>query len=171
MIENYHYFCGMKNDVSSIKASFPALNLPAAELNLTQGEDGSVKVFDPLRRRRVRLTPEEWVRQHFTSYLIHTKGYPAGLLGNEVTVELNGMNKRCDTVLYDVERQPRMIVEYKAPTVALTQRVFDQVWRYNTVLRVEWLIVSNGLQHIICRLNKETGTYEFLPQVPAYAAL
>lgn len=154
-----------------MELSFPALNLPAADLSVSHDENGGVTVFDPLRRRRVRLTPEEWVRQHFTAYLIHHLGYPAGLLGNEVTISLNGMTRRCDSVLYDTNRQPRMIVEYKAPTVALTQRVFDQVWRYNTVLRVEWLVVSNGLKHIVCHLDKTKGTYEFVPQVPDYVSL
>ena len=128
-------------------------------------------VFDPLRRRRVRLTPEEWVRQHFTAYLIHEKGYPAGLLGNEVSLAQNGMTRRCDSVLYGLDRTPRMIVEYKAPTVPLTQKVFDQVWRYNMVLKVEWLIISNGIQHIACHLDKEKGTYAFLEEVPAYKSL
>jgi hypothetical protein len=156
----------MMNDAPS----YPTLNLPAADLRLRE-EDGVTMVLDPLRRRYVRLTPEEWVRQHFTAYLIQQKSYPAGLLGNEVTIALNGMSRRCDTVLYGLDRQPRMIIEYKAPTVALTQKVFDQVWRYNTVLRVEWLVISNGLQHIVCHLDKTKGTYEFLPQVPEYSEL
>ena len=150
--------------------SYPTLNLPAADLHLRE-EDGVAMVLDPLRRRYVRLTPEEWVRQHFTAYLIQQKSYPAGLLGNEVAIALNGMSRRCDTVLYGLDRQPRMIIEYKAPTVALTQKVFDQVWRYNTVLRGEWLVISNGLQHIVCHLDKTKGTYEFLPQVPEYSEL
>lgn len=150
--------------------SYPPLNLPPAELRLEQ-TDAAITVFDPLRRRRVRLTPEEWVRQHFTAFLIHHKGYPAGLLGNEVSLTLNGMTRRCDSVLYGLDRQPRMIIEYKAPSVKITQKVFDQIWRYNMVMRVEWLIVSNGLQHIVCHLDKENGTYAFLPEFPDYAAL
>lgn len=150
--------------------SYPPLNLPPAELRLEQ-TDAAITVFDPLRRRRVRLTPEEWVRQHFTAFLIHHKGYPAGLLGNEVSLTLNGMTRRCDSVLYGLDRQPRMIIEYKAPSVKITQKVFDQIWRYNMVMRVEWLIVSNGLQHIVCHLDKENGTYAFLPELPDYAAL
>lgn len=150
--------------------SYPTLNLPPADLHIEQAEGGAT-VFDPLRRRHVRLTPEEWVRQHFTAYLIHHKGYPAGLLGNEVSLTINGMTRRCDSVLYGLDRQPRMIIEYKAPTVALTQRVFDQVWRYNMVMRVEWLIVSNGLQHIVCHLDKERGSYVFLNEVPSYESL
>lgn len=147
--------------------SYPPLNLPAADLRIESGDSGYT-VFDPLRRRRVRLTPEEWVRQHFTAYLIQHKGYPAGLLGNEVSLTINGMTRRCDSVLYGLDRLPRMIIEYKAPSVALTQKVFDQVWRYNTVMRVEWLIVSNGLQHIVCHLDKEKGTYRFLSEVPEF---
>ncbi|MBR4534958.1 MAG: type I restriction enzyme HsdR N-terminal domain-containing protein [Bacteroidaceae bacterium] len=157
----------MKTD---FEQRFPPLNLPAAPLQF--GEKGGwPTVFDSLRRRFVRLTPEEWVRQHFTSYLIREKGYPAGLLGNEVSLTLNGMARRCDSVLYGLDGQPRMIVEYKAPTVPLTQKVFDQIYRYNLVMRVEWLVISNGLQHVCCHLDIAAGTYEFVPQVPAYEDL
>ncbi len=157
----------MKTD---FEQRFPPLNLPAAPLQF--GEKGGLPtVFDSLRRRFVRLTPEEWVRQHFTTYLIREKGYPAGLLGNEVSLTLNGMARRCDSVLYGLDGQPRMIVEYKAPTVPLTQKVFDQIYRYNLVMRVEWLVISNGLQHVCCHLDIAAGTYEFVPQVPAYEDL
>ena len=153
-----------------VESLYATLNLPAADLRLGE-KNGQPTVLDPLRRRHVRLTPEEWVRQHFTSFLIHHKGYPAGRLGNEVTLNVNGLSRRCDTVLYGHDREPLMIIEYKAPTVAVTQKVFDQVWRYNTVLRVEWLVVSNGLKTIVCHLDKATGTYAFLPEVPEYDAL
>lgn len=151
-------------------APLPLLNLPPAELRVSS-ENGHATVLDPLRRRHVRLTPEEWVRQNFTAYLIHHLGYPAGLLANEVSLQLNGMARRCDTVLYGRDLQPRMIIEYKAPSVALTQKVFDQICRYNMVLRVGWLVVSNGLQHVCCRIHTNAGTYEFVPQVPAYEDL
>lgn len=146
------------------------LQLPPASLK-TVCRDGKTLVFDPLRKRYVTLTPEEWVRQHFVSFLINHRHYPITLLGNEVSITLNGMSKRCDTILLGPDRKPRMIVEYKRPTVALTQRVFDQIWRYNLVLKVKWLVLSNGIQHVVCRLDKEKGTYEFLPQVPDYNEL
>ena len=146
------------------------LNLPHAELRLRQ-TDARTEVLDALRRRWVRLTPEEWVRQHFVRYLIDHRGYPAGRVGNEVSLRLNGTARRCDSVVFDSAGQPLMIVEYKAPTVALTQRVFDQVARYNIVLRTPWLVVSNGLQHACCHLNLDTGTYAFLPEIPEYDAL
>ena len=157
----------MKTD---FRQKYPPLNLPPAPLRLSE-QDGEPAVFDPLRRRIVRLTPEEWVRQHFTSFLILEKKYPAGLLGNEVSLTLNGTARRCDSVVYGLDGLPRMILEYKAPTVALTQKVFDQISRYNIVLRVEWLIVSNGLQHICCHVDIEKGTYEFVSQVPSYEEL
>ena len=148
----------------------PPLNLPEAPLRFGT-EKGHATVLDPLRRRFVRLTPEEWVRQNFTAYLIAHKGYPAGLLANEVSLELNGMARRCDTVLYGLDRRPRMIIEYKAPRVALTQKVFDQISRYNLVLRVEWLVVSNGLQHVVCHLDLNAQTYSFMQNVPEYGEL
>ena len=147
-----------------------ALNLPPAALKLTQ-RDGHDYVFDPLRRRHIRLTPEEWVRQHFVHFLIHHLGYPQGMLANEVSLTLNQTTKRCDTVLYDHEARPRMIVEYKAPTVAVSQRTFDQICRYNMVLQVQYLIVSNGLRHYCCRLDYEKGGYVFLEDIPAYETL
>ena len=125
-----------------------ALNLPAFDARITQ-RNGKNVIFDVIRRRYVALTPEEWVRQHFTHFLLKEKGYPQGLLANEVQINLNGTRKRCDTVLYNRDLTARMIVEYKAPTVEITQAVFDQITRYNMVLKVDYLIVSNGLNHYL----------------------
>ena len=147
---------------------YPALNLPPAALRFGCA-DGQPTVFDPLRRRFVRLTPEEWVRQHFTAYLTSHLGYPSGLLANEVSLSLNGTARRCDSVLYGRDGRPRMIVEYKAPHVALTQKVFDQICRYNIVLRVRWLVVSNGRQTVCCRVDLDSGPYAFVPQLPSPA--
>ena len=143
------------------------LNLPPAALRLSQRE-GHTMVFDFLRRRYVKLTPEEWVRQHFVHYLVNHKGYPQELLANEVSLALNSTSKRCDTVLYDKEARPLAIVEYKAPNIQLTQKVFDQITRYNIVMRVPFLMVSNGLQHYCCRVDYETNAYTFLPEIPPY---
>lgn len=148
----------------------PQLNLPTAPLRLKQ-EGAKTCVFDILRRRWIQLTPEEWVRQHFVHFLLAQRGYPQGLLANEVSLSLNQTKKRCDTVLYDNLARPRMIVEYKAPNIAISQRTFDQISRYNIVLRVPYLIVSNGLRHFCCRIDYERGTYGFLPDIPAYNEL
>ena len=148
-----------------------ALNLPPIQPRLAERADGRPAIFDVIRRRYVALTPEEWVRQHFVHYLLEHKGYPSALLANEVQLTLNGMSRRCDTVLYRRDRTPRLIVEYKAPEVEITQRVFDQITRYNMVLRADYLVVSNGLQHYCCRLDYHRHSYSFLRDIPAYGEL
>lgn len=147
-----------------------SLNLPDFQVKIAV-TDGKKMVFDPLRRKYVALTPEEWVRQHFVHFLIQHKGYPSGLLANEVQLTLNGTRKRCDTVLYDRTRTPRMIIEYKAPTVPITRQVFDQITRYNIVLKVDYLIVSNGLEHYCCKVDYERLCCNFLKEIPDYATL
>lgn len=147
-----------------------ALNLPVADVRLRQGDKG-VEIFDPLRKKWLIVTPEEWVRQHFTAFLRDRLGYPAGLMANEVSINLNGTAKRCDTVIYDNSLRPVMIVEYKAPTVAITQAVFEQIGRYNLVLGVEYLTVSNGLSHFCCRLDRESRRFKFLREIPRYPEL
>lgn len=149
----------------------PRLNLPPFAPQLRRGGRGEVQIFDPLRRRWLVLTPEEHVRQAFTAHLISSLGYPAGLMANEVSLTLNSTSRRCDTVLFDRERHPLMIIEYKAPSVGITRKVFDQIVRYNMVLRARWLIVSNGLRHYCCRVDYDTRSVEFLPGIPPFEAL
>ena len=147
-----------------------SLNLPTFNAKIGV-KDGKRVIFDAIRHRYVALTPEEWVRQHFVHYLLKHKGYPRMLMANEVQLALNGTKKRCDTVLYKRDLTPQMIVEYKAPHVAITQAVFNQICRYNMVLRVDYLVVSNGVNHYCCRMDYDCGRYEFLPAVPCYAEL
>ena len=146
------------------------LNLPSFERKVMM-KDGKPAIFDVIRRQYVALTPEEWVRQHFVHFLIDHKGYPQALMANEVQLKLNGMSRRCDTVVYDRALKPRVIVEYKAPTVNITQQVFEQICRYNMVLQVDYLIVSNGLAHYCCKVDYTTRTYQFLSEVPDYAQI
>lgn len=146
------------------------LNLPPAPLK-TKQEGQRTLVFDPLRRRYVALTPEEWVRQHFTHFLISEKGYPQGCVGNEVPLTVEAMKKRCDTVVYDTHAQPLVIVEYKAPHVQITQKVFDQTWRYNLPLRVPYIIISNGMKHFCCHIDYAKNCCNFLADIPRYEEL
>lgn len=146
------------------------LNLPPYEANIKK-MDGMVKILDVLRRKFVALTPEEWVRQHFIHYLIERRGYSPSLMSNEVALTLNGMSRRCDSVVYGRDGKPRMIIEYKAPSVEITQKVFGQISRYNLVMEVEWLIVSNGLKHYCCRVDKDNGSYQFVDGIPDWELL
>ena len=128
-------------------------------------------MLDILRRRYVRLTPEEMVRQCFINYLIEYKGYPAALMGNEVQLSVGEKKLRCDSVLYDRDMQPRMIIEYKAPDIEITEKVLHQILSYNTQLNVRYLIMSNGTQHVCLRYNDDSGRWEFMPEIPNYADL
>ena len=146
------------------------LNLPPYEAKIQQS-NGKDQIFDDLRRCYVALTPEEWVRQHFVHMLIEHKGYPATLTANEVAISLNGMNRRCDTVVYDAQGKPQVLIEYKAPHVPISQEVFDQIVRYNSQFCVSYIIVSNGLNHYCCHIDYTNRTHTFLPEVPAYDVL
>lgn len=146
------------------------LNLPTYEYRLRE-QNGRQQIFDVLRRRYVALTPEEWVRQHFVHYLIENKGYPKGLLANEVELRVGEKHLRCDTVLYDKALHPKIIVEYKAPDIAITQKVFNQITVYNMLLHVDYLIVSNGMQHYCCQMDYEQNRYKFLSDIPNYDQL
>ena len=154
----------------SYLCSMTTLNLPAYDVRL-RGTREKPEIFDFLRRRFVALTPEEWVRQHFTHFLVEHKGYPQALLGNEIELKTGGKRLRCDSILYNKDMSPRMILEYKAPSVALTQKVFNQISTYNFLLHVDYLIVSNGLQHYSCRMDYERGEYDFLPEIPDYEVI
>ena len=147
-----------------------SLNLPPYATKIAV-RDGKNSIWDIIRRKYVALTPEEWVRQHFVHLLVEHKGYPVSLLANEVALVLNGTSRRCDTVLYDRTLSPRMIMEYKAPHIPITQKVFDQISRYNLVFRVDYLIVSNGLSHYCCRMDYENHSYQFLSDIPEYGEL
>lgn len=141
------------------------LNLPNFDIKVKKKAD-QLLVWDETRYKYITLTPEEWVRQHFVHFLISEKGYRKELIANEVSIKLNGTAKRCDTVIYDQELTPLMIVEYKAPFITITSKVFDQIVRYNMVLHVQYLIVSNGLRHFCCQINYETQSYRFLQEIP-----
>lgn len=149
---------------------FPTLNLPAFNLDIAPDARGRLTVTDPLRRKRVVLTPEEWVRQHFVRYMVGVLGYPPLRMANEVGIRLNDTLKRCDTVVYDDYMRPLVVVEYKAPHITVTRKVFEQIARYNLVMEARLLIVSNGLTHYCCRYERTPqGTkITFLPQIPAY---
>ena len=147
------------------------LNLPPFNIKVAERE-GQTTIYDFLRHRYLRLTPEEWVRQHFTHFLVEHKGYPTALLANEVTIDVNGVARRCDSVLYKAAGgMPRMIIEYKAPHIHITQSVFQQIYSYNSVPRADYLIVSNGINHYCCHVDYDNMRVDFLKDIPNYIEL
>ena len=148
------------------------MNLPEYEsIRLRKTANGKHEVLDVLRQRFVALTPEEWVRQHFVHFLVSHKGYTAALMANEVELTVGGKRLRCDSVLFDKERRPRMIIEYKAESIPLTDKVLTQVATYNMLLHVDYLMVSNGNTHLCLHYNHGKRKWEFLPGIPQYSEL
>ena len=143
------------------------LNLPDYEIKLS-GSPTKPMIFDILRGKYVALTPEEWVRQHFVHFLINHKGYPATLLANEVKLNVGDKKLRADTVLYSRQLKPQVIIEYKAPQIEITQKVFDQIMVYNMLLHVDYLIVSNGIKHYCCKIDYNNQKYLYLEDIPNY---
>lgn len=146
------------------------LNLPTFDYKINRTHDG-LQIYDRLRRKFVALTPEEWVRQHFVEFIITHKGFPQSLIANEIGITLNNTRRRCDTVVYDNTATPLVIIEYKAPSVEISQATFDQIVRYNMVLQAKYLIVSNGLNHYCCSIDYTNQTYQFLKEIPSYSEL
>jgi hypothetical protein len=141
------------------------LNLPEYSLKV-KNENGKTFVFDPIRKKFVVLTPEEWVRQHFIQYLIQEKNYPASLMAVEKQLMVNSQPRRFDLLIYNRKGLPHAVVEFKAPEVKISQETFDQVVRYNMTLKVKQIIVSNGMQHFACEIDYEKNSYSFLKEIP-----
>ena len=146
------------------------LNLPEYSFTI-KGKEGSEIILDALRRRYVRLTPEEWVRQNFIQYLIREGKYPPGLIGVEVMFTMNEMKRRVDILIHNRRGEPVMIVECKAPDIKIDDSIFDQIVKYNMTLRVPYIIVTNGINHFACKIDFQQNKYEFLLVIPLYEDL
>jgi len=134
----------------------------------TKSVEGTIQVFDVIRKKYFVLTPEEWVRQHFIHYLNNEKNYPMGLMGVEKMIKYNSLKTRADIVLYNREGKAKMIVECKAPNIKITQDTFNQIAKYNFKLKVEYLVVTNGIQHFCCRMDYENNSISFLEDIPTF---
>jgi hypothetical protein len=146
------------------------LNLPTYSFNIKLIEQRKY-IFDFIRKKFVILTPEEWVRQNFLKYMVEEKKYPASLIFVEKEFKLNNLSKRSDVVVYNKLGSPILIVECKAASVKIDQKVFDQIARYNMKLNVDFLIVTNGLEHFCCKIDYKDKKYLFLKEVPEYIDL
>ena len=146
------------------------LNLPDYSFRISE-TDGRKQIFDSFRKKYVVLTPEEWVRQNFLMYLITDKKVPRTVISVEAGLKLYSRKKRTDIVVYNRSGKPEMIIECKAPEVAINEKVFDQVVRYNMALNVNYFILTNGINHYCCRIDYTNNTYRFLNGIPDYDSL
>lgn len=146
------------------------LNLPNYPFKITQ-RDGLIFIFDEIRKKRLVLTPEEWVRQHFIRFLIDEKSFPSALLQIEGGLSLNQTRKRSDILVYNNVGEKIMVIECKAPSVPITQATFDQAARYNSVYKTGWLVVTNGLNHYYAKIDHTNGKFQFVQELPVYKEL
>jgi len=119
------------------------INYPKPEFLIRQ-EAGKEIIFDPLRKRWLMLTPEEWVRQNFVQYLIREKKYPAALIAIEKVIKLGELKKRFDILVYDRNHRPWMMIECKSPSIKMDESVLHQLLRYHISVQTGYLVITNG---------------------------
>lgn len=143
------------------------LNFPDYTFRFKSSEN-KVAIFDEIRKKFIVLTPEEWVRQHVVKYLLEEKKFPKSYINVEKVLKINGLTKRYDVVVFQPDGSIYLLVECKAPEVAISQNTFDQIARYNMTLNAAYLMVTNGLNHYFCQINNGQEHYTFLPHLPQY---
>jgi hypothetical protein len=143
------------------------LNFPSFSFRFKNSEN-KVSIFDTIRKKFIILTPEEWVRQHVVQFLMIEKKYPQSLLNVEKVLQVNGLRKRYDIVVYNSDGTIHILIECKAPEVPISQSTFDQIAQYNMTLQSNYLMVTNGLNHYFCQMDNENKKYQFLNELPNY---
>lgn len=143
------------------------MNFPTYSFRFKNSEN-NVAIFDEIRKKFILLTPEEWVRQHTLHYLIQDKNYPKSHINVEKLIKINTLNKRYDIVVFQPNGEIFLLIECKAPEVAISQQTFDQIARYNLTLKAKYLMLTNGINHYFCQMDFENEKYIFLKDLPEY---
>ncbi len=141
------------------------LNFKAYEFKLKK-LNGNTQIFDIIRKKYIALTPEEWVRQHVIQFIIEEKQVGVGLIAVEKSLKFNGLSKRFDIVVSNNNAEPILLVECKAPNIALTQATVQQAGIYLKTIKAKFVMLTNGLQHIFLQLNLDNMQYEFMADLP-----
>ncbi len=150
--------------------SLPQLNFPKFSFRILCDEGGgSCRIWDGIRRQWLVITPEEWVRQNFIRYMVEHRGVSPGHVSQEYPVQLNKTQQRADIVIFGASLEPLMLIECKCPDVEITEKVFRQAVRYNSVIKARYVVVTNGLRHLCCTLDAETGRYGSMVELPDLA--
>lgn len=143
------------------------LNFPNYTFRFKNSEN-KVAIFDEIRKKFILLTPEEWVRQHVVHYLLNEKKYPKSYINVEKILKINGLTKRYDVVVFNPDGSIFLLIECKAPQIAITQNTFDQIARYNMTLNANYMMVTNGLNHYFCHMDYKQEKYNFLRNLPDF---
>lgn len=146
--------------------NLPQLNFPEYEFRLRKN-GVKPEIFDPVRKTWVKLSPEEWVRQHCIQYFYSGLNVPLSLISVEKKLVVHGFERRYDMLVYDKNARPVMLVECKAPSVSVEYQVLEQASVYNLRLQVEYLFITNGLQHYCAKINIAENSFSVLEEIPA----
>ena len=144
------------------------LNFPTYYFRFKNSEN-KVSIFDEIRKKFIVLTPEEWVRQHVIQFLLENMKYPKSYINVEKLIKVNDLSKRYDGIVFQPNGEIFLLIECKAPEVPISQATFDQIARYNLVLKAKYLMVTNGLNHYFCQMDFENEKYIFLKELPEYS--
>lgn len=144
------------------------LNFPSYTFRVKNSENRTL-IFDSIRKKFVVLTPEEWVRQHVVQFLLKDKNYPLSHINVEKQIKWNGLVKRYDVVVFNPNGELHILVECKAPAIAISQSTFDQIAQYNIKLNANYLMVTNGLSHFYCQTHPEAEKYKFMQEIPDFS--
>jgi hypothetical protein len=151
--------------------SSPVLHIPFSAYNFKiRREENQSFIFDIIRKKYLLLTPEEWIRQHWIHFLIEEKKYPRSLIAVEMPLKVNRLEKRCDIVVYGKNGKAQLIVECKSGSIKMSQKVFEQIARYNLTLRVKYLVISNGRDTFCCEIDFEKEDFAFIKDLPPASA-
>jgi hypothetical protein len=140
------------------------------KFTVRKNAQGKLEILDRIRKKYVLCTDEEKVRQMTILYLTETLNVPPSSIAVETAIKVNNLPKRTDLVVLNSKSKPALIVECKAPSVKITQEVFEQIARYNLTLQVNYLLVTNGVENYFCHLDFEKQTYQFIPELPDWSA-
>ena len=143
------------------------LSFPNYEFRLKKIDEKRF-IFDEIRKKYIELTAEEWVRQNCIKFLINEKKYKSQLIAVEKKIILNNLSKRFDIIAYDNNGEPNLLVECKAPNIAIRQETFDQILTYNRVINSKYLMITNGIIHYYCKIDNIDNKINFLKDIPNY---
>ena len=143
------------------------LSFPNYEFRLKKIDEKKF-IFDEIRKKYIELTAEEWVRQNCVKFLINEKKYKSQLIAVEKKIILNNLTKRFDIIAYDINGNPNLLVECKAPNIAIRQETFDQILSYNRVINSKYLMITNGIIHYYCKIDNIDNKINFLKDIPNY---
>lgn len=146
------------------------LNLPIAPLKLTKNGE-TIYVHCQVRKKKLLLTPEEWVRQHVIHFLLTHSEVPIGMMNTEVGMKINKMKRRSDVIVFGSDKSILLLVECKAPEVAINDKVLHQAAQYNSSVKAKYIWLTNGLDHHLYFINHQTGEIERLVNLPRYIEL